>query len=59
MSAMIEDDVQLEQIEAQVIPTPLCDEDEPAHSEVEVARDDASGEDVEAHGGGGGFNQPG
>ena len=57
MSPMIEDDAQLEQIEAQVIPTPLCDEeDESALDVVEAARDEGSAEDVEAHGGGG-FNE--
>ena len=57
MSAMIEEDAQVEQIQAQVIPTPLYDEeDESAPDVVEAPRDEGSAEDVEAHGGGG-FNE--
>jgi hypothetical protein len=58
MSAMIEHDVQLEEIQAEIFPVPLCDEEdqlpEGAHEPEHV---DSSDGDVEAHGGGG-FNQP-
>ena len=58
MSAMVESDVQLEEIETPTFPVPLCDEEDESIARAHKPEDlESSDDDVEAHGGGG-FNQP-
>jgi hypothetical protein len=57
MTPMSDNDVQLEETAVEVFSPPLCDdEDEPVTHAQEVAHADSSDDDVEAHGGVGGFN---